>query len=220
MLGSHALHISRRGTSEVDEQSVPLASSVAGSSTKPTALFGNKKEKQSRRGSLVDTAFARAVPEAVQLRAIAEVTENSRRASIAIRRQSLIQSLQSDAVDDQPGDPYRPPGRGRISALIPGPPPATSRISAYPGNVYSIAEQGDITNLLLASRDASDPVACSETYVEYICLLHSPQMFEYCISRYVCAMNCSLLSACHRPPRKQHTERWTGTEEQCLGQER
>ena len=148
MLGSHALHISRRGTSEVDEQSAPLASSLAGNSTKPAVFSGNKKEKQARRGSLVDTAFARAVPEEVQLRAIAEVTENPRRASIAIRRQSLIQSLQTEEAVDQPREPFRSPARGSISTLIPGPPPASTRISAFPGNVYSIAEQGKIKCLL------------------------------------------------------------------------
>ncbi len=73
MLGSHALHMSRRGTSEVDEQSVPLAGSLGDNSTKPAA-FTEKKEKHTRRASLVDTAFARAVPQEVQLRAIAQVT--------------------------------------------------------------------------------------------------------------------------------------------------
>ena len=176
MLGSHALHISRRGTSEVDEQSVPLAGSSTGSSTKPAAFFGSKTEKQARRGSLVDTAFARAVPEEVQLRAIAEVTENPRRASIAIRRQSLIQSLQHEAIDDSPREPYRSPGRGSISALTPGPPPATTRISAFPGNVYSIAEQGDTTNLMQTLPYADRVAFLSQTWGKLLYLQHTPHI--------------------------------------------
>ena len=219
MLGSHALHISRRGTSEVDEQSVPLASSLAGSSTKPAAFFGNKKERQARRGSLVDTAFARAVPEEVQLRAIAEVTENPRRASVAIRRQSLIQSLQNEDGNDQPRDSYRSPGRGSIRALIPGPPPATTRISAFPGNVYSIAEQGDTNTVMLPWQDADDLPVLRMRKTPVVAAL-SPHDGVTRIDRCVVHACFSQGSACHRAPCQQHPERQTGAEEQRIRQER
>ena len=141
MLGSHALHISRRETSEVDEQSVPLASSRGDHSAQPAALKEKRREHRARRSSLVDPAFARALPESVQLRAIAQVTEDPRRASIAIRRQSLIQSLQDDSVDGQTEEYGRPPARYSISAL-PLPGSSADRIGAYQGPRYSIAEQG------------------------------------------------------------------------------
>ena len=141
MLGSHALHISRRGTSEVDEQSVPLASSRGDDSTQPAAIKEKRRARQARRSSLVDPAFARALPESVQLGAIAQVTEDPRRASIAIRRQSLIQSLQDASLDGQTEEYGRPPARRSITAL-PLPGGSADRIGAYQGPRYSIAEQG------------------------------------------------------------------------------
>ena len=147
MVGSHAVHMSRRGTSEVDEQSVPLAGALAENSTKPDVFNSKRKEKRNRRGSLVDAAFARAVPEEVQLRAIAQVTEDPRRASIAIRRQSVIQSLGDGFAADRPRDFNRSPARGSISALLPELPPGERRISAFPGNSYSVAEQGSALTL-------------------------------------------------------------------------
>ncbi len=217
MLGSHALHISRRGTSEVDEQSVPLASSLAGNSTKPAAFFGNKKEKQVGRGSLVDNAFARAVPEEVQLRAIAEVTENPRRASIAIRRQSLIQILQNEDAGDQSREPFRS-ARGSISGLIPGPPPASTRISAFPGNVYSIAEQGTM-KALLAVHDADDSFTCgNEEQAPVSVACHMQQrcvQYEEVPESDCCMLQGAVVAACSQTDKDGGAAHMTGEVAWC-----
>lgn len=146
------MHLSRRGTSEVDEQSVPLAGSLGADSTKPVGLRDNRKWKQAQRASLVGTAFARAIPEDVQLKAIAQVTEDPRRASIAIRRRSLIQSLQDGTAEGPNVEFYRSPARGSLSALMPGPPVESSsdrRISAFPEKRLSIAQQGSPHHFLI-----------------------------------------------------------------------
>ena len=141
MLGSHALHISRRATSEADEQSVPLASSSGVDDIKPATLEATRQKGKSRRFSLIAPAFARAIPDDVQLKAIAQVTEDRRRASVAIRRQSLIQSLHDDASSYSSPKTYASGPRGSISALMPEP-SSDDTIGALPPRRYSIAEQG------------------------------------------------------------------------------
>ena len=143
MLGSHALHMSRRATSEADEQSVPLASSSGDHGTKPATMEGTRQKGKSRRFSLIAPAFARAIPDDVQLKAIAQVTEDRRRASVAIRRQSLIQSLHDDAGSYSSPKTYGSGPRGSISALMPEP-SSDDTIGALPPRRYSIAEQGKL----------------------------------------------------------------------------
>ena len=141
MLGSHALHISRRGTSEADGQSIPLASSSGVDDTKSAILEGRRQDGTSRRFSLVAPAFARALPDDVQLKAIAQVTEDRRRASVAIRRQLLIQSLHDDTGIYSSCKPYSPGPRGSTCALMPEP-SSDDTIGALPPRRYSTAEQG------------------------------------------------------------------------------
>lgn len=133
--------MSRRGTSEADEQSIPLASSSGVDDTKSAILEDIRHTGKSRRVSLVAPAFARAIPDNVQLKAIAQVTEDRRRASVAIRRQSLIQSLHDDAGITSNSKPYNPGPRGSISALMPEP-SSDDTIGALPQRRYSTAEQG------------------------------------------------------------------------------
>ena len=148
MLRSHALHISRRATSEADEQSIPLASSSGVDDIKPATLEATRQKGKSRRFSLIAPAFARAIPDDVQLKAIAQVTEDRRRASVAIRRQSLIQSLHDDASSYSSPKTYASGPRGSISALMPEP-SSDDTIGALPPRRYSIAEQGRLYGLRL-----------------------------------------------------------------------
>ena len=148
MLGSHALHISRRATSEADEQSVPLASSSGDHGTKPATLEGTRQKGKSRRFSLIAPAFARAIPDDVQLKAIAQVTEDRRRASVAIRRQSLIESLHDDVSSYSSPKTYASGPRGSITALM-SEPSSDDTIGALPPRRYSIAEQGKLYELRL-----------------------------------------------------------------------
>ena len=141
MLGSHALHISRRATSEADKQRIPLASNSGFEETKFANLGAIREKGKSRRFSLIAPAFARGIPDDVQLKAIAQVTEDRRRASVAIRRQSLIESLHDDAGNSSSPTPYSSGPRGSISALMPEP-SSDDTIGALPPRRYSIAEQG------------------------------------------------------------------------------
>lgn len=99
MVNSHAVHMSRSHTSETEEQSLPLASHH------PQGRSLNAQP--SHRDSLARRASVFTGPDAtkVQLNAIAQLGEDRRRASIAIRRQSIIQSQQESSSESVPMQP-------------------------------------------------------------------------------------------------------------------
>jgi hypothetical protein len=107
MVGSHALQMSRHASSDKDEQQVPLASGKA-----------RKTSQIPLRQSLIEVAnsWSRSTADNVSINAIAQLGEDRRRASISIRRHSLLPS------DQEPPDPsvyYPGAQRGSIRAYRP-----------------------------------------------------------------------------------------------------
>lgn len=93
MVGSHALQMSSRNTTENEEQTVPLA------------IRSDRKTSQiPLRQSLIGVAnsWSRTTSDNVCVNAIAQLGEDRRRASIAIRRQSIIQTQQDAAASHIP----------------------------------------------------------------------------------------------------------------------
>ena len=92
MIGSHALQMSRRGTaeSEAEDQSVLLAAGTHILSPTPVA--------PRRRSSLVGVSspWTHSKTDDAHLNAILQLREDPRRASMAIRRQSILQIQQME----------------------------------------------------------------------------------------------------------------------------
>jgi hypothetical protein len=99
MVNSHAVHMSRSHSSETEEQSLPLATQ------NPQGRSSNAQVPH--RDSLTRRVSVFSGPNStrVQLNAIAQLGEDRRRASIAIRRQSILQSQQDSADDNVPLQP-------------------------------------------------------------------------------------------------------------------
>ena len=92
---SHAVPMSRTHTSETEEQSLPLASSNAEIRKSSHVVH---RDSLARRTSV----FQGTDPTRVQLNAIAQLGEDRRRASIAIRRQSLLHREQEAGQANEP----------------------------------------------------------------------------------------------------------------------
>ncbi len=95
MVNSYAVHMSRSHTSETEEQSLPLSSNNG--QVRKSSQFIHR-DSLARRTSV----FQGTDPTKVQLNAIAQLGEDRRRASIAIRRQSLLQREQEANQDNEP----------------------------------------------------------------------------------------------------------------------
>jgi len=137
MVSSHHLQMSRNNTSETEEQSLPLASHQA---------TGRKASQVPLRESLIrrTSILGGAQGDQLQLNAIAALGEDRRRASIAIRRQSILQSQQETSQDYVPPYPRGP--RESIGAIRPSLPgrrqsTATDRHQGVQERRFSNAER-------------------------------------------------------------------------------
>ena len=132
-----------------------------------------------------------------RLTAFAQVTENPRRASIAIRRQSLIQSLQDDNSEKLPPGFYHTPARSSIGALMPGSTvsPADGRIRAS-GKRYSVTEQGKIVQSFqqLLHSEASRSLSQSRLPASRKLDVHADRMAHPFVE-HILANSCNLQSA-------------------------
>ena len=97
MVGSYALQMSSRDTTEAEEHNIPL-----------TSWKERKTSQIPLRQSLIGVAnsWSRSTTDDIFVNAIAQLGEDRRRASIAIRRQSVLLS-QQDAPSEYPLQPPR-----------------------------------------------------------------------------------------------------------------
>ena len=111
MVGSHALQMSRRGTAESDaeDKSAPLAAKADSLPPKPA--------DPQRRSSLVGVSspWTHSKTDDAHLNAILQLREDPRRASMAIRRQSVLQTQQMAMDGDSEPEP-RAQQRSSVSA--------------------------------------------------------------------------------------------------------